>query len=157
MPSSPPKFILEAPAIERPKKKRANEEAAHQAAYFEALTRHEHKYPILKWVHASMNGRFSDPRVAATSKGQGLRKGIWDVHVPFPRGGYCGLWIEFKSSVGKLSPEQIEFRDCVISHSQPPPIFALYRDWTLALEATIAYLFEHDANWPQHLRGFALL
>ncbi len=45
----------------------------------------------------------------ARLKAQGVRRGVPDVPVSIPSQDYHGLFIEFKSPDGKLSPEQKEF------------------------------------------------
>lgn len=49
------------------------------------------------------------PQNGARMKAEGLRAGTWDMFLSVPRGGAHGLWIENKTKLGKLSPEQITF------------------------------------------------
>lgn len=42
-------------------------------------------------------------------KKMGVLKGASDIFMAWPNGGYHGLFIEVKSKVGRLSPEQKEF------------------------------------------------
>lgn len=39
----------------------------------------------------------------------GVLAGVPDLHLPVPRGRYCGLYIEMKYDSGKLTPEQRRF------------------------------------------------
>ena len=45
----------------------------------------------------------------ALLKRMGVKKGMADLFIAVPCGGYHGLWIELKSDKGKLSEEQKEF------------------------------------------------
>jgi hypothetical protein len=43
-------------------------------------------------------------------KRMGVKAGVSDIFIAKPRGGLCGLWIEFKRvKGGKLSPEQLNW------------------------------------------------
>lgn len=78
----------------------------------------------LKWVHAIPNGgsRGDDEKTRAIRggmlKAEGVRNGVADVFLPWPSGGFMGLYIEMKkpslkpvkpTSKGGLSDDQIEF------------------------------------------------
>lgn len=78
----------------------------------------------LQFIHAIPNGgsRGDSKRTASITgamlKAEGLKKGIFDVFLPFPYNGFAGLYIEFKKpdakpkregTKGGLSDEQIEF------------------------------------------------
>ena len=52
------------------------------------------------------NGGERNAIVGAKLKAEGVRRGVPDLFLAFPRHGYSGLWIEMKSSKGKVSPEQ---------------------------------------------------
>jgi hypothetical protein len=58
------------------------------------------------------NGEVRDARTGNKLNKQGLRKGVLDLIMGVPRGGYTGLIIEVKTAKGKISPFQkiwIEF------------------------------------------------
>lgn len=72
----------------------------------------------LKLIHAIPNGgaRGNDSRTnqirGAMLKAEGVRKGVPDIFLPFPCGGYHGLYIEMKvvdKSKARVSPEQEKF------------------------------------------------
>jgi hypothetical protein len=56
------------------------------------------------------NERKCDPRFGKELKDQGVRKGVSDYFLPYPRKGYYGLWIELKRRQGgNVQKEQIEW------------------------------------------------
>ena len=83
-----------------------------------------HKYPMLKWIYAVPNGGDRHKAVAAKLKAEGVKPGVPDLCLPFPkplvvdsypealgvdvRPGWHGLYIELKSkdTKGRVSPEQ---------------------------------------------------
>lgn len=52
------------------------------------------------------NGGRRNIREAARLKKMGVRPGVSDYLLPISRGGYIGLWVELKSKLGRLTPEQ---------------------------------------------------
>lgn len=111
------------------------------------ITEHEHqvtviewcalmgkrKYPMLKWIFAVPNGGDRHKAVAGKLKAEGVKPGVPDLCLPYPKvaqdvriipnpqtyygeGNYyycCGLYIEMKSkdTKGRVSPEQKEWLD----------------------------------------------
>jgi hypothetical protein len=75
------------------------------------------RYPALAWLHASANGSKRDGFTAWQLQEEGVLSGVSDLCLPFPAGGYHGLYIEMKSSItgGKPSPNQIKFMNWVRS------------------------------------------
>lgn len=82
--------------------------------------------PALEWFHAVPNGgsRGDDEKSrkirGANLKAEGVRQGVADTFLPYPAGGWHGLYIEMKKpterpkregSKGGLSDEQIAFRE----------------------------------------------
>ena len=70
------------------------------------------KYPMLALAFAIPNGTHlaGDARIRAIKmnnlKSAGLKPGVPDWCLPYPCGGYNGLWIEFKYGKNKLSVDQ---------------------------------------------------
>lgn len=88
-----------------------DDEHAHQAALFQWAKTMQRQYPELRWLHASQNGMAArSPVTARRATAAGMRKGVPDIHLPVPRNGAHGLWIELKRP-GKhsVSPEQREW------------------------------------------------
>ena len=61
---------------------------------------------ILDLLYAIPNSGKRTPRAAGRLKAEGMKKGVWDLHLPLARGGFHSLWIEMKSKTGSLEPEQ---------------------------------------------------
>jgi len=78
-----------------------------QTAFFEAALYMDH--PAIRWMHAIPNGGARNVVVASKMKAEGVKRGVWDVCLPYPCGGYHGLYIEFKHGKNKLTSEQKEF------------------------------------------------
>jgi len=85
-----------------------------QSAFFEAVG--YMKNPALRWLHAIPNGGARNAVVATRMKQEGVKRGVWDVFLPYPCGGYHGLYIEFKYGNNKLTPEQKEFGEYLVEH-----------------------------------------
>lgn len=66
-------------------------------------------YPELRWLHHIPNGGSRNRLEAIKLKQMGVKAGVSDLHLPFPKGAYIGLYIEMKYGKNKLTPEQIEF------------------------------------------------
>lgn len=82
----------------------------------------ENRLNELKWFHAIPNGgSLGDSEKSrmirgAQKKAEGVKKGVADTHLPIRRNGFNGLYIEMKKlKGGRLSPEQKEFRDFVLT------------------------------------------
>lgn len=61
------------------------------------------------------NGGARDERTGAKLKGEGVRKGVWDMFLLVPRGAAGGLWIENKRRKGKVRPDQEAFGKFIVS------------------------------------------
>lgn len=83
-------------------------EAAEQQALFSMIFRYEDRYPALKLVyHIPNGGKALTPRQGRWWKEQGVRAGVPDLFCAVGRYGRLhGLYIEMKTSKGKLSIEQ---------------------------------------------------
>lgn len=65
------------------------------------------QYPILADdFHHFANERRCTPREGYTLKRMGVKRGVPDFFLAYPRNNYAGLWLELKSKNGKLSAEQ---------------------------------------------------
>lgn len=91
-------------------------EHSHQVALFAALKQYEDVCPALKWAHAIPNGgsrgdQQSAKIVGGQLKAEGVKKGVCDVHWPYPQWGFHGLMVEMKrpGQLKATSPEQDEY------------------------------------------------
>lgn len=117
-------------------------EQAIQTAFFAALADHRAAHPEFKWVHAIPNGGERNIAVASRMKASGARKGVWDVCLPFPRGGHPFGYIEFKVPAvrnhanGGCSDEQVEFGKAMAAHGA---WLRVAYGWEEALAMALAY------------------
>lgn len=70
---------------------------------------HTAKYPELKWLHHCPNGGSRNKREAVKLKQMGVKAGVSDLCLPYPKGIYCGLYIEMKYGEGRRQTTQKEF------------------------------------------------
>lgn len=134
---------------------RSDEEEKHCMAFAEWCGLQSNTIPELKLMYHVPNGGVRphmtrvgpDGRTVRYSvEGQKLRKmgakkGVWDYHLPVGRGWLGawknGLWLEFKSKDGELSPEQIAWGAAM---EQQHHVTYVVRDWEEAKKITCAYL-----------------
>jgi len=102
---------MKAPALRQyhPKKpgaKRIDREGREQAALMREI---ELRYPeVFELIYHVPNGGHRHKKVAEKLKDQGVKAGIPDLVLPMARGGYFGMYIEFKATVdpAPVSPSQ---------------------------------------------------
>lgn len=66
-------------------------------------------YPELRWLHHIPNGGSRNKAEAVKFKQMGVRSGVSDLCLPYPKGMYHGLYIEMKYGSGVLQGTQKEF------------------------------------------------
>jgi hypothetical protein len=91
-----------------PRRRRASPEHDAQVAVFAWAAFAVHREPLLELLHAVPNGEKRDWKVAQRLKAEGVKAGMPDLHLPVPRGGYAGLYIEMKS--GRNRPTEHQHR-----------------------------------------------
>ena len=103
------------PVLLRGKKPREIETSEHeeQSAVIKWAEWQKCQFPGLELLFAIPNGGQRHPAVATKLKAEGVRAGVSDLMLPVARGGHHGLWIEMKSSRGKVSPTQSEWIDAM--------------------------------------------
>jgi hypothetical protein len=104
-----------------------------QVAYFVAISYH----PDWRWIHAIPNGGKRSKAVAGKMKAEGVKRGVADVFVPYPRDGYQGMYIEFKALRRKQTDEQKEFQTHCDKENY---LYIVCYDADEAYRATRAYL-----------------
>ena len=67
------------------------------------------RYPQLKWLHHVPNGGSRNKQEAVKLKQMGVKAGVSDLCLPYPKGIYCGLYIEMKYGNNRQQPTQKEF------------------------------------------------
>lgn len=84
---------------------KANTEHAHQTALFCWASQNFTKYPELRCMYAIPNGGERNPIVAAHLKAEGVRSGVPDIFLSWPKANWHGLYIELKRPASKGQPE----------------------------------------------------
>jgi len=67
--------------------------------------------PALRWMFHTPNGGKRDAITGGQMRALGVKPGVPDLLMPVVSGQDCGLALEFKSAVGRMSPEQDEWAD----------------------------------------------
>ncbi|MBA1194978.1 VRR-NUC domain-containing protein [Pseudomonas entomophila] len=106
----------------KPRARTVDREGQEQAALIKEI---ELRYPaVAKLIYHVPNGGHRHKLVAIKLKAQGVRAGVPDLVLPMARGGYFGLYIEFKATPPN---------DAEISASQHSYIQALNEQGYLAV------------------------
>ena len=61
----------------------------------------ENRYPELKWLQHIPNGGSRNKAEAVKLKSMGVKSGVPDLHLPYAKGVYIGLYIEMKYGTGR--------------------------------------------------------
>ena len=105
---------MQSPPVER-------SEFEDQVAVFEWAALHEWRWPCLALLFGSIMGVHLPPKYLNKCLKAGMKKGKPDINLPFPMGGYIGLWIELKKSDGKKPrKEQERYCECWRPRAMPP-------------------------------------
>lgn len=76
---------------------------------------HKGRYPELESLYAIKNEGLRSLRLGKDFIESGMKRGMPDLCLPVPRGGYGALFIELKSDSGKLSESQKEILRMLMS------------------------------------------
>ena len=98
----------------------------------------EAAYPDLKWLHHIPNGGSRNKLEAVRLKRQGVKKGVPDICLPVPCGGYHGLYIELKRLQGGRTSDDQE--DWVEGLQKRGYFAAVCKGWEAAAEVIKKYL-----------------
>jgi hypothetical protein len=82
-----------------------------QVALFTWANQNLDRYPVLRWMFAVPNGGHRHPAVAGKLKAEGVKAGVLDIHLPAPRSGFYGLWLEMKAGKNRPTAEQLLWMD----------------------------------------------
>ena len=66
-------------------------------------------YPELRWLHHCPNGGSRNRLEAVKLKQMGVKAGVSDLCLPYPKGIYCGLYIEMKYGNNRQTDSQKDF------------------------------------------------
>ena len=86
-------------------------EAEEQEALINWADMSKGRYPQLSWLFHIPNGGSRHPAEAMHLKRMGVKPGVPDLFLPYPSNGYHGLWIEMKSSQGRVKAVQEDWID----------------------------------------------
>lgn len=67
------------------------------------------RYPELKWLHHCPNGGSRNRAEAVKLKQMGVKAGVADLCLPYPKGIYVGLYVEMKFGDNRQQETQKEF------------------------------------------------
>ena len=123
----------------------AGTEQAIQSAYFAWLTPLSFKpgNELLKLIHAVPSGGQREKIVGTMMKSAGVRRGVLDVCLPFPRGPHHMGYIEFKRPIYRgrkssgMSDEQIEFGKAQLALGN---FVRVVFGWEEGRDATLEYM-----------------
>lgn len=108
------KALTKQPLIKpsRTKKRNAQPEAIEQAAVIAWARANEQNYQYLWLLHSSLNGVKLSKNQAGKAKTSGMLPGVPDLFLPVKNSHFSGLYIEMKSSKGRVSVEQSRYLKC---------------------------------------------
>jgi len=90
-------------------KRRRNSEAQEQRQLFMMLAHAERLDQRYRWVFHPANGEKRDKVTAKILQGLGVKRGVSDVIILYPVGGYHGMVLEMKAGNNKPTPDQAAF------------------------------------------------
>ena len=120
-----------------PRAKPIDREGQEQAALMQEI---QVRYPeVFELIYHAPNGGHRAKAVAAKLKAQGVKAGIPDLVLPMARGGYFGLYIEFKATV-EPAPVSTSQKDCLRRLNAQGYLAIVCRGHFDAMEQLRAYL-----------------
>ncbi len=106
------KAIAKQPTIKPRTKRNAQPEAIEQAKVIAWARANENNYPYLWMLHSSLNGVKMTKAQAGRAIAQGMLSGVPDLFLPVKNNNFVGLYIEMKSTKGRVSVEQSRYLKC---------------------------------------------
>ena len=95
------------------------------------------KYPELLTMYPVPNAAKRGPAVAMYMKSEGLRSGVPDICLPIKKGNWNSLYVEMKTSKGRLSKEQEWWHKKLMEHNN---LVLVERSANEAIKKIEAYL-----------------
>ena len=121
----------------KPRAKRVDREGQEQAALMAEI---KLRYPeVFANLHHTPNGGYRGKAEAGRLKAQGTKAGIPDLQLTMARGGYFGLFIEFKATV-KPAEVSLEQQACIGRLNDQGYLAVVCRGHFDAMECLRAYM-----------------
>lgn len=121
----------------KPRAKRVDREGLEQAALMKEI---ELRYPeVFANLHHTPNGGYRGKAEAGRLKAQGTKAGIPDLQLTMARGGYFGLFIEFKATVKPAEVTLVQ-QACIGRLNEQGYLAVVCRGHFDAMECLRAYL-----------------
>lgn len=108
-----------------------------QSRFFAVLRRMEPLYPQVRGAFAIPNGFLDTKSKRIRATREGVLSGVPDVFIPWPTGGFHGLFLEFKKPGGRVTQAQEEYLNLMRSRGYKAQVVFGLRE---ALEALKEYL-----------------
>ena len=108
------------------------------------------KYPELKWLFHIPNEGKRTPQEKIKLTQLGLKPGVSDLLLPFPRGHYGNLYIEMKFGPGTLQPEQKEFVKAMTAAGHYTCVCYTARDATETIETYLNLKWDEEMPNPPY-------
>ena len=108
------------------------------------------KYPELKWLFHIPNEGKRTPQEKIKLTQLGLKPGVSDLLLPFPRGHYGNLYIEMKFGPGTLQPEQKEFLKAMTAAGHYTCVCYTARDATETIETYLNLKWDEEMPNPPY-------
>lgn len=119
------------------RKKPTDYEHQEQVALFNWAKAVKRQYPELALMFAIPNGGQRNIIVAAKLKAEGVKAGVPDLCLPVSRHGFHALYIELKTTTGRMQKNQIEWQQAL---NEAGNLAVTCYGWTHARDSIIEYL-----------------
>lgn len=131
-------IILQKKTVTPKKRKPPNDyEHQDQAALFNWAELDRKKYPEIALMFAIQNARKCPPRMGKYLNDEGRKAGIPDICLPVSRHGFHALYIELKTTSGRMQQNQIEWQQEL---NKAGNLAVTCYGWTHARDSIIEYL-----------------
>jgi hypothetical protein len=115
-------------------------ESVEQICLFRWAMYEESKYPELALMYHVPNGGKRNITTAKRLKAEGVKPGVPDIHLPVPRKGFHGLYIELKKQRGSSTTENQDY--WIEALNAQGYCAVVCRGWEEASRKIIEYLSE---------------
>ena len=132
-----PRFRLTSPTQAQIKRAMRPKEIQIHCAYVAWTVRMRSMHPVLSRGFHPANGEQRDAKTGAKLQRMGVRAGVLDWCLPVARGGFAGLWIEFKRPGEK--PTKVQASEIEQLRAEGHCV-AVCDDWERAAQLTMDYV-----------------